>query len=127
MTKVTVGVFERHGKILLALRKPGRHMGRKWEYPGGKMKAGEDPRECLRRELAEELSVEVCIGEFLGSARFQSAEVDLELHVYRVSRTGGSFLLHEHEELRWIPKEKIAEYDLVDSDRSITGMILAAL
>jgi len=127
MQRVTVGVFERHGKILLALRKPGRHMGRKWEYPGGKLKAGEDPRECLRRELSEELSVEVSIGAFLGSARFQSAEVDLELHVYRVRQTGGSFVLHEHEELSWVPKEKIADYDLVDSDRSITDMILAAL
>lgn len=127
MQKVTVAVFENRGKILLALRKPGKNMGRKWEFPGGKMNPGETPQECLKRELAEEFSIAVRVGAFIGSARFVSPDIQLELHVYRVVHVGGNFVLHEHEELRWVDKEEIAGYDLVDSDRSITGMILAAV
>jgi 8-oxo-dGTP diphosphatase len=127
MQKVTVAVFERRGKILLALRKPGRHMGRKWELPGGKIKPGETPRDCLERELAEEFSITVRVGAFIGSACYSSDQVQLELHAYRVAQTGGRFELREHEELRWVDKEEIAGYDLVESDRSILAMILSAV
>jgi 8-oxo-dGTP diphosphatase len=127
MQKVTVAIFAREGKILLALRKPGKHMGRKWEFPGGKMNPGETPAECLKRELAEEFSITVRVGAFIGSARFSSPEVRLKLFAYRVEHTGGGFVLHEHDELRWVAAEEVESYDLVDSDRSIMPLILAAL
>ena len=108
MQKVTVAVFENRGKILLALRKPGKNMGRRWEFPGGKMNPGETPQECLKRELEEEFSIAVRVGAFIGSARFVNPEIQLELHDYRVVHVGGSFVLHEHEELRWTRKRSPA-------------------
>jgi len=54
---VTAALLLRDGRILLALRKAGKHMGRKWEFPGGKVHPGETPEQCLERELAEELDI----------------------------------------------------------------------
>jgi 8-oxo-dGTP diphosphatase len=62
---VAAGVIVERGLVLLAQRKPGTHLAGAWEFPGGKVFAGEDPREALRRELREELGIEVTVGEIV--------------------------------------------------------------
>jgi len=116
---VTAALIEKEGKILLALRKAGKHMGRKWELPGGKVDPGEDPRQALRRELEEEFSIDARIGECLGSARFKENRLDLEILLFRITRIAGAFVLREHEAIRWVEPRKVEAYDLVDSDRKL--------
>jgi 8-oxo-dGTP diphosphatase len=94
-------------------------MGRKWELPGGKVDPGENPEQALRRELAEEFSIQVKIGEYLGSAQFRQNRLDLEILLYRTTHVGGTFILREHEEIRWVDPEQVESYDLVDSDRKL--------
>jgi 8-oxo-dGTP diphosphatase len=62
---VAAGVVIEGGRVLLSQRKATAHLGGAWELPGGKVHAGEDPREALRRELREELGIEVAVGEIL--------------------------------------------------------------
>ena len=119
MQLVTAALIEKEGKILLALRKAGKHMGRKWELPGGKVDPGEDPRQALRRELEEEFSVDAQIGECLGSAHFKESRLDLEILLFRITRIAGSFVLREHEAIRWVEPGQVEDYDLVDSDRKL--------
>ena len=119
MQKVTAAVIQRDGKVLIARRKPGGHMGEKWEFPGGKIDAGETPRECLRRELEEEFSIQARIGEFLCSAAYVSPGLELELLAYRAEHLCGSFVLREHTEIRWVAPAELQSYDLADSDRLI--------
>jgi mutator protein MutT len=59
MTRVAVGVIQRNGKVLICQRKKNSRYGLKWEFPGGKLEPGESILDCLRRELREELSIEV--------------------------------------------------------------------
>jgi 8-oxo-dGTP diphosphatase len=116
--RVTAALIEEGGRILLARRKPGKHMGGRWELPGGKIEPGESPEQSLARELAEELAIEVRVGEFLCGASFDGDAVRLELLVYRVERLAGEPQLLEHEEIRWVAPQDVKGYDLADSDRS---------
>ncbi len=117
--QVTAALIEKNGKILLARRKAGKHMGEKWELPGGKIDPGESPQEALSRELAEEFSIEARIGEYLGSTEFRQGEIELEIRLYRAKHLAGTFTLHEHEEIRWVAPREVESYDLVDSDRKL--------
>jgi 8-oxo-dGTP diphosphatase len=115
--------------VLIALRKAGKHMGRKWEFPGGKIHPGESPEECLRRELAEELDIEARIGSLVATARYSNAEVgiDLEILLYRAEYLSGTFTLRDHEALAWVEPGKLQSYDLTDSDRELARQAAAAL
>jgi len=116
MQQVTAALIEKDGKILLALRKAGKHMGRKWEFPGGKVHTGETPEKSLERELVEEFSIVSRIGQLLGSVTYREAGLHLEILLYRVEHICGSFELREHEELE--------SYDLVESDRLLVRRYL---
>ena len=116
---VTAGIIEREGKILVARRRPGKHMGGKWEFPGGKLEPGETPEESLVRELDEELAVRAEVGGFLCSASWEGDGLSLELLVYRVLTLSGEPVLREHQEIRWVEPRALAALDLADSDRKV--------
>ncbi len=120
---VTAGIIERDGKVLIAQRKPGRHMGGKWEFPGGKIEPGETPAQSLARELEEELSLHAEIGGFLCRTRWEGEGISLELLVYRVEAFTGNPVLREHREIRWVSPRELASLDLADSDRKIVEIL----
>jgi 8-oxo-dGTP diphosphatase len=117
--RVTAAVIEEGGEVLIARRKAGRHMGGKWEFPGGKIEPGETPETSLVRELAEELEIRVRVGRFLCRTLFEADGVSLELLVYRVERVSGEPVLNEHEEVRWVNPKDLPSYDLAQSDRKV--------
>ncbi|HVP18628.1 MAG TPA: (deoxy)nucleoside triphosphate pyrophosphohydrolase [Spirochaetia bacterium] len=121
--KVTAAVIEEEGRVLIARRKPGRHMGGKWEFPGGKIEPGETPQESLARELREELAIQARVGDFLCSALYEGDGVCLELLVYRVERVSGEPALIEHQDIRWVRPEELAVFDLADSDRRVAEVL----
>jgi 8-oxo-dGTP diphosphatase len=116
---VTAGIIEQGGKILVARRRPGRHMGGKWEFPGGKIEPGETPSQSLVRELREELDVQASVGVFLCRTSWDGEGMSLELLVYRIDRIEGEPVLHEHQEIRWVSPGELAGLDLADSDRKV--------
>src|SRR4030043_2017217 len=79
---VTAGVIIEKKKVLVAQRMEGALRGRLWEFPGGKVEDGEDPREALRRELKEELDVEVEVGKLFEAVFYSYPEFPLLLLVY---------------------------------------------
>ncbi|HTO24134.1 MAG TPA: (deoxy)nucleoside triphosphate pyrophosphohydrolase [Spirochaetia bacterium] len=117
--KVTAGILWRDGRVLLALRRPGKHMGGKWEFPGGKIEPGETPEESLARELEEELDVQARVGDFLCCVHYEGDGVSLELMVYRVDHFEGTPALKEHQEIRWVSPRELRSYELADSDRTV--------
>ncbi|HET6451610.1 MAG TPA: (deoxy)nucleoside triphosphate pyrophosphohydrolase [Spirochaetia bacterium] len=116
---VTAGILRRDGRVLIARRTPGRHMGRKWEFPGGKIEPGETPEQSLARELDEELGVRAQIGELLCTAAWQGDGLQLDLLVYRVADFDGEPVLREHDALAWVLPAELRSYDLADSDRTV--------
>lgn len=73
---VAAGILIEDGKVLLSRRKKGSHLEGRWEFPGGKADAGEDPRAALRRELEEELGISTRIGEIVDVTFHRYDEAD---------------------------------------------------
>ena len=119
MIKVTAAIIEENGRILIARRKPGARMGRKWEFPGGKVEPGEEPEQALARELEEELAISARVGRLLGRTMFEVDGVSFELLAYRAERVAGEPVCKEHEEIRWVEPRELPSYDLAESDRRI--------
>jgi len=113
---VTAAVIEKDGKILIAQRKAGDRFSRLWEFPGGKLEPGENPEQCLRRELREELGVEARVEDFLGSFPFASPYLAIELLAYRVSIVGGRLAPNDHEELRWVSPADLKDFPFTEPD-----------
>ncbi len=89
---VAAGALIEAGRVLLAQRKRGTHLAGAWELPGGKVEEGEDPRDALRRELAEELGLDVVVGDVLDVTfhHYEDADRTVLLLFFLVSRTPGS-------------------------------------
>ncbi len=114
--QVAAAVLEKDGKILLARRREGDALAGKWEFPGGKLEPGETPRECLRRELAEEFGIDSSIGEFVCASEFEYGHTHIELLAYRASHVGGEFVLNDHSEIKWVTPAELLAYDLASAD-----------
>jgi 8-oxo-dGTP diphosphatase len=93
MIDVTAAILVKDGKILIAKRKSSDKIPDKWEFPGGKLEAGETPRECLKREIQEEFGIDVSVGEFLGESMYHYDLGPIRLLAYRAWWKGGGFCL----------------------------------
>jgi 8-oxo-dGTP diphosphatase len=89
---VAAAVLIEHGRVLLTQRKAGTHLAGAWEFPGGKVAAGEDPRDALRRELHEELGIEATAGEIVDVTfhRYEDAGKAVLLLFFEATRAEGS-------------------------------------
>jgi len=117
---VVCAIIERDGKFLIARRPDdGRHLARKWEFPGGKVDPGESAIAALARELREELEVEVEIGERLTPVEHRYPQLSLRLIAFRCRLTDGVPQAGAHEELRWIGIDEVADYDFPEADLPI--------
>lgn len=113
------------GKHVLLARRAGRDpLAGKWEFPGGKLEAGEDGESCLRRELLEELGITVNVGRFLGSVEHDYPERHVELLFYDVEYAGGEVTPHIHDQIAWITIAELADYDLAPADVEFARKLL---
>lgn len=89
---VVAAILIEEGRVLLTQRKAGGHLAGMWEFPGGKVEAGEDPREALQRELKEELGIDAVTGEIVDVAfhRYTDADKAVLLLFFEVTRTSRS-------------------------------------
>jgi 8-oxo-dGTP diphosphatase len=113
--RVVAAVIERDGRILLCQRPAGKRHAGLWELPGGKLLPGESVAEAARRELAEELAVEVlAVGECLLKVPDPGSAFVVEFHPVKIS---GDPEALEHEALGWFRPDELAALDLAPSDR----------
>ncbi|NTW47245.1 MAG: (deoxy)nucleoside triphosphate pyrophosphohydrolase [Chlorobaculum sp.] len=116
---VVCAIIERDGRFLIARRPTGKHLARKWEFPGGKVEAGESEAEALERELLEELGVRVEIVERLTPVEHSYPDRSLRLIAFRCRIAAGVPDAGEHEELRWIDIDEASEFDFPEADLPI--------
>ncbi len=116
LTEVTAAIMEKEGKIMIAKRKPDDHMAGKWEFPGGKVEAGESPRECLKRELKEELDIHVQVERFLGASVHHYSHVSIKLLAYHVLWKAGVLRAKAHDCIKWVSISRLDEYDFAPAD-----------
>lgn len=124
MEKVTAGIIEKDGKIFIARRKTGKCIGAKWEFPGGKLEEGESLKECLKRELKEELNFDVEVGDFFDSSTFFCGDRKIELMAYRVLYLSGELKLCDHEEAKWVLPQELSKYEFTLPDMPIVKKLM---
>ena len=115
MIAVVAALAARDGRLLIARRPEGRHMGGRWEFPGGKLEKDELPEEALRRELREELDVEAEIGPIRAAIPYSYPEKDVLLLFYS-ARLKGEPRPVDEAALAWASPEELAGYDLAPVD-----------
>ena len=113
---VTAALIIEQGRILVTQRKKGDSHGLLWEFPGGKVKEGEDPREALRRELKEELDVEVEVGMIFDAVFHSYPEYPILLLVYRCRIDKGSLKPVGCQDLRWVTLRELGELPMPPAD-----------
>ncbi len=95
----------------------------KWEFPGGKIKEEEKPEVCIRREIREELSIEVSVLEQLPTVRHNYGSKALELIPFICQHLEGVIELAEHHSYRWVPKEELDELDWLEADVEVVRLL----
>ena len=89
---------------------------RGWEFPGGKMEAGETPQQALVREIKEELDTEIQVGDFLTTVEYDYPNFHLTMHCYMCTVIKGKLSLLEHEAAKWLSVEKLESVDWLPAD-----------
>lgn len=113
---VACAIIERDGLVLSALRSSSMNLPLKWEFPGGKLEPGEGLEECLRRELVEEMGIEIAVGRPLTPATHDYPTFTVTLYPYVCSIVSGEIVLNEHSALTWLPAAQMHELDWADAD-----------
>jgi mutator protein MutT len=126
MKRVVAAVIEKDGKLLICQRTRHQTMPLKWEFPGGKIEEGEQPRDALRRELEEELGIEATIGDEI--VRLQHTYPNgatVELRFFIVRAYGGEIENRIFRDLQWSAPKDLASYDFLEADASLVRDLVA--
>ncbi len=115
------------GRCLVALRSARMSLPLKWEFPGGKIEPGESPEAALRREVQEELGLEIEVQGFLGLGQSVHNGQSIELSVYRARFLSGDLELAEHAEARWFAASELSALDWAEADVPIVPLVEEAL
>jgi len=124
MITVAAGILKQHGRILICQRKSTGAFPLQWEFPGGKVEAGEDAQTCVKRELREELAIEADIGpevsafEYTYPNGFQVSLVFFQVHGY-----AGEMVNQAFEQILWEDAPKLVTYDFLEGDRALVARL----
>jgi 8-oxo-dGTP diphosphatase len=113
---VVAGVIERDGQILIGQRRAKDRHALKWEFPGGKVEPGEDPREALARELVEELKCDILVGDLVTTTTHAYDFATVTLTTFLCILESGEPQLTEHEAVEWLLPGELPTLDWAPAD-----------
>jgi 8-oxo-dGTP diphosphatase len=117
---VAAALIVRGGEVLIAQRRPDQPMALQWEFPGGKIEAGESPEQALARELSEELGISATVGPRVTRIRHNyrhGGAVDLQF--FAVHEFTGEIENRIFHQLKWVKLEDLPSYDFLAADRGL--------
>lgn len=126
MKQVVAGILVREsdGKILICQRKADQPLALKWEFPGGKIEEGEEPKAALARELEEELGIKAEIGDEVARlVHTYRSGGQVELAFFRVSRYAGEIRNIIFKDVRWVHRRQLPSFDFLDADVKLVKQI----
>lgn len=121
---VSCALIERDGFVLACRRGPEMRMPLKWEFPGGKIEAGETAEQCLLREVHEEMGVNIAICSALSPATHSYGDFTVTLYPFVCSIENGEPMLHEHAELLWLAPKDLPALDWCAADLPVIAEYL---
>jgi 8-oxo-dGTP diphosphatase len=115
---VCAAVIRKNGKILLCSRPYGKHLGGMWEFPGGKVDAGESDGECLCREIKEELSLDIFVADQIYRINYKYPEKEVDIRFYRSFAYDGKqkIIAMDNQQYKWVEISELMQMDIIPAD-----------
>lgn len=121
---VAVGVLiDNDNKVLIAQRPSDKHMGGKWEFPGGKVESNETSYDALCREMREEIGIEVQSAEMFTNITYEYKDKTVILDFYKISQWCGEAQGMENQPILWVEKPDLANYEFPEANTEIIKLI----
>ena len=122
--KVLCGlIFNSKNQLLITRRGSGDFKG-KWEFPGGKLEENETEEQCLKREIFEELNIDINVNYFLMNNSHSYPTFTVELVSYVSTIRSGEIKLSDHDKYEWVEINRLKEFDFLDGDLPIIEKII---
>ena len=120
--RVVAAIIIRDGKVFATQRGYGQWQGW-WEFPGGKIEAGECPQEALIREIREELEAEIQVGELIETIEWDYPDFHLTMHCFVCSLVSESMHLNEHEDSAWLTRDTLHSVRWLPADKGLVDRL----
>ena len=126
MKRVVAALIVKDGKILVCQRTKHQTMPLKWEFPGGKIEEGEQPRDALRRELDEELGIDATVGDEVARIRHEyKSGNSVELRFFVVHEFRGELENRIFRDMRWVERTELPTFDFLEADLQLVSDVAA--
>ncbi|MFN3386563.1 MAG: A/G-specific adenine glycosylase [Candidatus Thermochlorobacter sp.] len=116
---IAIGVVHRGNTVLIALRKAEGLLGNLWEFPGGKLRAGESLEACCQREIAEETGLSVSVGEKFAEVKHAYTHFKITLHAFHCAYLSGEAQAKSSQEVRWVRIDELPQYAFPKANKSV--------
>jgi 8-oxo-dGTP diphosphatase len=126
MKRVVAALIVKNGKLLVCQRTRHQTMPLKWEFPGGKIEEGEQPRDALRRELDEELGIQATVGDELARIQHEYPNGSMvELRFYVVRQFNGELENRIFRDIQWAEARNLPKFDFLEADLTLVKDLAA--
>ena len=116
---VTAGILIEGGRVLICQRHHSDPYGMQWEFPGGKVNAGEELKASLRRELAEELTIQAEIDEEVFRLHHQYPDRAVDVVFFAVRKFRGTIRNQVFEAIAWVDRSRLSQFNFLEADREL--------
>ena len=121
--EVVAAILHRDGAYFATQRGYGEFEGM-WEFPGGKIEPGESPEAALKREIQEELGIDITIDKFLCTTEYDYPSFHLTMHCYLCRVEVGEIELREHKSARWLISETLNNVEWLPADKEVIEKLI---
>ncbi len=119
MIDVVAAVIKRNNYYFIAQRNRNKHFAYHFEFPGGKVDNQETFENALKREIKEELAINIKILHFIASKKHKDDKIDVNVHYFLCESLDENIILSEHEDMKWVQKNDLIKFKMAPGDSKI--------
>ena len=119
MIDVVAAVIKKNNLYFIAQRNRNKHFAFYWEFPGGKVDNQETFENALKREIKEELSINIKVFNHIASEKHKDDKIDVKVHYFLCETINENMFLSEHEDMKWVQKNELVKYKMAPGDSKI--------
>ena len=119
MIDVVAAVIKKNNLYFIAQRNRNKHFAYYWEFPGGKVDNQETFENALKREIKEELSINIAVLKHIASEKHKDEKIDVNVHYFLCELLNENIILSEHEDMKWLQKNDLKHFKMAPGDSKI--------